>query len=95
VLSFAPRIDSRLVAAAERLDDPTMPIAETSRRVGLVADELGVIRPSYEQVRLIVNRARSRGRQATSADVLLDIALRSRPPTAFIEHLTGTLPPTR
>jgi hypothetical protein len=48
VLHFAPRIDSRLVAAAERLDNETTPIAETNRRVGAVAAELGLLRPSYE-----------------------------------------------
>jgi hypothetical protein len=95
VLSFAPRIDTRLVAAAERLDRPTTPIAETNRRVGRVAEELGLVRPSYEQVRLIVQAARRRGRQPTSADILLDIAFRARPPTALLEHLTDTLPPTR
>jgi hypothetical protein len=93
MLSFAPRIDMRLVAAAERLDSATTPIAETNRRVGLVADELGLMRPSYEQVRSIVKCARGRGWEATSAEVLLEIAFRSRPPTAFIDHLTGTLPP--
>ncbi|HVD66542.1 MAG TPA: hypothetical protein VNB65_06570 [Gaiellaceae bacterium] len=51
------------------------------------------MRPSYEQVRSIVKRARGRGWEATSAEVLLEIAFRSRPPTAFIDHLTGTLPP--
>jgi hypothetical protein len=59
----------------------------------MVAEELGLRRPSYEQVRTIVKAARSRGRQPTSADVLLDIAFRSRPPTALVEHLAGTLPP--
>ncbi|HEY7003056.1 MAG TPA: hypothetical protein VH281_02145 [Gaiellaceae bacterium] len=95
MLSFAPRIDSRLVAAAERLDDPRVSIAETNRRVGMVAGELGLVRPSYEQVRCIVHLARRRGRRPTSGDVLLEIAFRSRPPTALLDHLTGTLPPKR
>jgi hypothetical protein len=95
VLLFAPRIDSRLVAAAERLDDPRIAIAETNRRVGMVAGELGLVRPSYEQVRCIVHLARRRGRQPTSAGVLIDIAFRSRPPTALLDHLAGTLPPAR
>jgi hypothetical protein len=95
VLSFAPRIDYRLVAAAERLDNPSTPIAETNRRVGLVAAELGLVRPSYEQVRTVIHLARRRGRQPTTGDVLLDIAFRSRPPTALVELLTGTLPPGR
>ena len=95
VLRFAPRIDSRLVAAAERLDNPTTPIAETNRRVGAVAAELGLLRPSYEQVRYIVTRARRLGRQPSAGDVLLDIAFRTRPPAALVDHLAGTLPPDR
>jgi hypothetical protein len=87
VLTFAPRIDSRLVAAAERLDSPTTPIAETNRRLGAVAAELGLVRPSYEQVRSIVNRARMLGRHPSAGDVLLEIAFRSRPPTALVDHL--------
>jgi hypothetical protein len=95
VLAFAPRIDSRLAAAAERLDSRTVPIAETNRRVGQVAEELELPRPSYEQVRCIVHLARGRGRASTTADVLLDIAFQVRPPTALMEHLVGTLPPTK
>ena len=95
MLSFAPRIDARLVAAAERLDNPTTPIAETNRRVGLVAGELGLVRPSYEQVRTIVVQARRRGRQPSTGDVLLDIAFRTRPPSALLDHLVGTLPLTQ
>jgi len=95
VLSFAPRIDSRLVAAAERLDNPTTRIAETNRRVGRIADELGLVRPSYEQVRTIITRARRLGPHPSAGDVLLEIAFRTRPPTAILDHLVGTLPPRR
>ena len=95
MLSFAPRIDSRLVAAAERLDRAATPIAETNRRVGQVAEELGLVRPSYEQIRSIINLARRRGRQPTAGDVLLEIAFRTRPPEALIDYLAGTLPPTQ
>jgi hypothetical protein len=89
----APRTDVRLVAAIERLDDPVVRIAETNRKVGLVADALGLTRPSYEQVRRLVHEARRRGRRPTTGDVLLDIAFRVRPPTALGEHLAGVLPP--
>jgi hypothetical protein len=93
MVASAPRIDSRLVAAIERLDDRFVPIAETNRRVGLVAEALGLTRPSYEQVRVVVHDARRRGRRPTTGDVLLDIAFRVRPPTALGEHLAGVLPP--
>ena len=89
----APRIDVRLVAAAERLDDPFVRMAETYRKVGLVADALGLTRPSYEQIRTIIKAARRRGRSPTTGDVLLDIAFQVRPPSALGEHLAGVLPP--
>ena len=91
----APRIDSRLVAALERLDDRAVPIADTYRRVVAVARELGLVRPSYEQVRALVHDARRRGRRPSTGDVLLDVAFRTRPPTALGDHLAGTLPDTR
>ena len=43
-----------------RLDDPQEPIAATWRRVGLVADELGLPRPGYDTIRLIVRDHRRR-----------------------------------
>jgi hypothetical protein len=92
MLSFAPRVDSRLVAAAERLDNPGTPVAETNRRLGVVAAELGLVRPSYEEVRRIVSESRRRGRQPTAGDVLLDLAFRVRPQDAFLDYLTNDLP---
>ena len=58
----APRYDSRLLAAVPRLDDPSRPVAETVRRLGALADELGVTRPSYTHMRTYV--AEHRGRAA-------------------------------
>jgi hypothetical protein len=89
----APRIDSRLVAAIECLDDASVRIAETNRRVGEVAEALGLARPSYEQVRKIVHETRRMGPRVGPGQVLLDIAFRVRPPTAFGDFLAGTLPP--
>ena len=62
----APRIDPRLVTALRRLDDVSEPIAATYRRVGLAAEHLGIVRPSYEQVRVLVHMERRRveGRRA-------------------------------
>jgi hypothetical protein len=90
VVPLAPRTDSRLVAAVERLDRSDVPIAETWRRAGVVAEELGLIRPSYPQVRRIVHAARQRGRRPTAGDILLDIAFRTKPPQAFIDYLADT-----
>lgn len=54
----APRIDPRLVTALRRLDDASEPIAATYRRVGRAAEHLGIVRPSYEQVRVLVHMER-------------------------------------
>jgi hypothetical protein len=92
VTPAGPRIDSRLLAALEHLDDRSIPIAETYRRLGAVARELGLVRPSYEQIRTIVHRTRRIPSGPSTGDVLLDIAFRSRPPTALLDHLSGTGP---
>jgi hypothetical protein len=83
----APRIDERLVAALARLDQPGRPIAETHRRVGRIAEELGLSRPSYEQARVIVHSLRSRSRASDVGAILLDVVLRTRPPEAILEAL--------
>jgi hypothetical protein len=61
----------------------------------MIAEELGLVRPSYEQIRVIIKRARERGQQPSSADVLLDVAFRVRPPEALLQYLTGALPPSK
>ena len=94
-IASAPRIDSRLVAAVERLDDRNVPIAETYRRVARVARELRLYRPSYEQVRRLVHLARRLGRMPSAADVLLDVAFNLKPPTAIMDYLVGGPLPLR
>jgi hypothetical protein len=62
-VQFAPRIDPRILRALSKLDDPDESIAESRRRLGEVARELGLPRPSYERVRQLVHlhrRSRSR-----------------------------------
>ena len=60
VTATSPRLDARLRDAARSLDQESDPIAETWRRVGLAAEELGVPRPGYETIRLIVRDHRRR-----------------------------------
>jgi hypothetical protein len=93
VLLFAPRLSRRLLEAIARLDDPRLPIAETCRRVGSRAHELGLPRPSYERVRVLVHAVRAARkrprRQPSTASVLLDVALSVRPPLALLDHVAG------
>ena len=97
MLSFAPRISPRLLVALNRLDRRTLPIAEVNRRLGAEAARIGLPRPSYERVRVLVHQLRRIRRQPTTAAVLWDITMRVRPPEAFLDHISGigvpVLPP--
>jgi len=87
VAAAAPRIGPTLQAAVERLDDESVPIAEVYRRVAALASHLEYPRPSYEQIRVLVHQHRHRGLAPTAGQVLLDVALRTRPPHALLEVL--------
>ena len=80
-----------------RLDDPSVPIADTYRRVADHADRLGVPRPSYQRGRELVHESRRlRARRGPStASVLLDVTFRVRPPEAVVDRLYGVRVPTR
>ena len=85
-----PRIVERLVAAIARLDDPTLPIAETNRRLGVVAEGLGLIRPSYQQVRVIVHELRSERRSSRVGETLLQIAYGMRTQDQMLRAFEGS-----
>jgi len=91
VVVIAPRIDSRLVAALVRIDDPKRPIAETNRRLGRVARELGLPKPSYEQVRVIVHAIRRGKHEPGVGSLLLDLAFRTRSVEAVVDLLIDTI----
>jgi hypothetical protein len=89
VTTLAPRIRKELLEAVVRYDKRTHPIAETHRRVGREADRLGLTRPSYQRVRELVHEYRRIRRGPSTASVLMDVALRVRPPEAVLDHLSG------
>jgi hypothetical protein len=67
-----------------------LPIAEVCRRVGAEADRLGLTRPSYERIRVLVHETRRVRRLGPStASVLFDVWMRTRPPDALLDHLWG------
>jgi hypothetical protein len=74
--SSAPRYDRRLLKAIRRLDDERLPIAETCRRVGRAAAEMGLPRPSYVHLRRIVvaERELRRARREIASDLVRDVA---------------------
>jgi len=81
-----------LLQALVELDDPGLPVAEINRRLGREAERLGLPRPSYERVRVILHDARrlqARRRRQTTLSVLVDVMFRVRPQEAILDHLAG------
>ena len=80
----APRLDPRLLRAIVRLDDASVPIAETLRRSREVAAELDIPRPSYECVRLLIRSARlQKARRRAQRDIIIGVALYTKPVEAL------------
>ena len=82
----APRLDRQLLDAIADVDDSSLPIAETYRRIRGVARDLGIPRPSYERVRLHVREVRRRRERAKIArDTILAVALYQKPVDALYD----------
>ena len=69
--------------------------AELTRAIGEAAEALGLARPSYEQVRTLLRRAQVESSEVTTGEVLLDIALRTRPAYDLPNWLYGDALPRR
>jgi hypothetical protein len=78
-----------VLEALVRLDDRTVPIAETYRRIAAEAERHGYTRPSYQRIRMLVHESRRVRRGPTTTSVLLDVMARVRPPEALIDHAAG------
>jgi hypothetical protein len=94
---LAARITDRLYKRLLELDDERVPIAETYRRVATEAERLGLTRPSYERIRVLVHQSRRwrRSRGPSTTSVLVDVAFRLRPPEAVLDQVSGIGVPTR
>jgi hypothetical protein len=88
VLSFASRLPGHLLDEIERQSKRSVPIAEMNRCVGRKAAEMGLYRPSYERVRVLVHTARRLRRQGRGpvSTVALDVAFRVKSPDAILLH---------
>jgi hypothetical protein len=93
--AFAPRLSPRLLDAIVRLDNRKVPIAETNRRVGAEAARLGLPKPSYQRVRVLVHAARLlRQRRGPSvASLLIDVSANTREPRHVLDYLVAGLGP--
>ena len=75
----APRVEQRLLRAADDLDERTEPMAETYRRLRALAEEMGVPRPSYERVRRHLKAVRQlEADRETARDLALELAFNTR-----------------
>jgi hypothetical protein len=72
VVPLAPRYSHRIFDAVRALDDPSEPMAETCRRVGVAAERMGLPRPSYSHLRRYIREERER--RAAIRAVLSDAA---------------------
>lgn len=75
-VAAAPRLDERLrrFIAGSPLDETP---AAITRAAGELAWELGLARPSYQQVRLLVRASRTAPRPASTADALASATLKT------------------
>ena len=69
------------------LDRRDRPIAETNRRVGLVASVLGLAKPSYERVRIAVHASRNGKRYYGLVDAYIDLTFQTATARAIVERL--------
>ena len=85
---LSPRLDPRLVAATFDLDDPFRPFAETWRAVGAVADELGLMRPGYDSIRMLAaaHRRRREAIRRLLEPVVVDV-LKGHPTTWDLDRI--------
>ena len=90
----APRIDRQLLRVLERAPAGLSP-ADVARLVGAAADALGLTRPSYQQVRVLLGAVREEQARVSNLDVLIDIALRTRPAYDLPNRLYGDPLPWR
>ena len=84
--SASPRLDHRLLDAIAHVDDSSQSIAETNRRVRVLAAVFGVPRPSYERVRQHVHAVRrEKERARRKRETLLAVALYQAPVSALYD----------
>jgi hypothetical protein len=95
MVAASPRLSPRLVTEIERLAPRDLSFAEINRRVGRTAEGLGLPRPSYESVRLLVRAARELRAGPDTLEVVTDVWFRARPPQALLDHAAGIPSPNR
>jgi hypothetical protein len=89
MVRLSPRLSPRLLAEIDRLSRRDLSFAEINRSVGATAETLGLPRPSYESVRLLVRAARELRSGPSTFEVVLDVATRARSPMELLDFAEG------
>jgi hypothetical protein len=80
-----PRLDRRFIEAVVRVDEPSLPMAETYRRSRELAAQMGIPRPSYERVRVELKARRMRRNDRHEVrDLVFELAYNTRPADAVL-----------
>ena len=89
-MRFASAIQPELLPYLSRLSkDRGLSAAEITRRVGERARVLGLHRPSYAGVRLLVQDARIKPEEPSWGTLALEVATRQRHPEVLIDKYVG------
>lgn len=92
VYAAGPRVDRRYLREIGRLDDPTVPVAETYRLARELAAAMDVPRPSYERVRIHLRSVRStKARRAQARELALQLAYNTRAADAVVADLLALI----
>ena len=84
----APRVERRFLKRVAKLDDRSLPMAETHRRARDLAQQMGIPRPSYERVRLHLHAARRRDEEKKrTRDLIIQLAYNTRPANEVVPEL--------
>jgi hypothetical protein len=88
VYAAAPRVERRFLKRVAKLDDRSLPMAETHRRARDLAQQMGIPRPSYERVRLHLHAARRRDEEKKrTRDLIIQLAYNTRPANEVVPEL--------
>jgi len=83
-----PRVERRFLDGVAKLDDRSLPIAETYRRTRDLAEQMGIPRPSYERLRVHVHATRRREEERRrTRELVFQLAYNTRPANEVLPEL--------
>jgi hypothetical protein len=83
------RVDVRVARFVRRFEPRAESVAAVVRATGEFCERIGVMRPSYEQIRLLTHAARDqRERRRAAIELVLDVDCRRRP-LSDLDYLSG------